>query len=260
MDYMLRTENISIKKGSVMSFFNQFALNNDGESDQQDADGAGAAAAAILDEPTRDHWTPDELPSAKRARDELGEPEERKFCFGCIYELSTNTTQIPNQAFKELVLLGTTCIGQMSIEALSHEMARIYERFRSEINARRRHEDGTPLPPWSAASIAEHLVNHNVDPEVQTWVQLVRIQEMQTLCCKTIVEINDRTGQPRLNRDALCNYERLVKLWHHVASKPLDKQFAYRKGARMDVAQINQPIVTKRQKCIVDYYSSGATH
>lgn len=240
----------------MASFFDQFALDqaddDDGQSQQQQ-DNIGEA----LDAPVRDNWTPDELPSAKRAREELGEPEERKVCFGCIYELSTSSVQISSQAFKELVLLASTCLGQMSLEALCSEMARVYERFRSEINSRRRHEDQVPLPPWSAASIAEHLIYHNVDPEVQTWVQLIRIQEMQTLCCKTIVEVNDRTGQPRLNRDALCNYERLVKLWHHVASKPLDKQFGYRKGGRIDAQQINQPFVTKRQKYIVDYYSNG---
>lgn len=233
-----------------MSFFDQFAaLDNNSEVVQHDA-----AAPATL-EVERDHWSPDELPSNKRLREELGEPEQRKYCFGCIYELSASAAQIPSKAFKELVMLGTKCIGQMTIEALSQEMARVYEEFRRDINSRRRHEDDVPLPPWSAASIAEHLTEHNVDPEVQTWVTLMRNKEMQNVCLKTMVEVNDRTGQPRLNRDALCNYERLVKLWYHVASKPLDKQFGYRKGARLDVESVNEPIVTKRQKYIVDYYA-----
>ena len=40
------------------------------------------------------------------------------------------------------------------------------------------HEDDRPLPEWKAASIIEHLTKHNTDPEVQTWVRLIEIQEM----------------------------------------------------------------------------------
>jgi hypothetical protein len=231
------------------SFFDQFALSHSSGVRGEDSEHQEHPPAE------RERWIPEELPSKKRVREELGEPDERKSCFGCVYELSADATQLPSQGFKELVLLASKCIGQMSFEALGSEMARIYEKFRRDINRRNRHEDEAPLPPWTASSIIEHLKYHNVDPEVQTLVRLIETQEMIGICCKGIVEVNEKTKQQRINKDALINYERLVKLWYHIASKPLDKQFGYRKNARVDLESVNQPFITKNRKTIVDYYT-----
>jgi hypothetical protein len=236
-----------------MSFFQQF-VDRDSEDQQRDDD-ASVPIAASPGEDHREKWVLNELPSRVVTRTELGVAGHRKHCFGCVYEFSTDAVTIPNQAFRELVLMASKCIGQMSLEALCTEMARIYKKFQQDVNSKHRHEDDVPLPDWDAATIAEHLKYHNIDPEVQTWIRLIEIQEMINIECESIIEINDKTGKRRNNKDALMNYERLIKLWYHVTSRPLDKQFAYRKGTRMDLDTINQPFVTKHQKTIVDYYA-----
>ncbi len=202
-------------------------------------------------------WTLEELSSRKRVREELGEPQPRKECFGCVYDLSTESVSICNESFKELCLVASKCIGQMSLEALGMELGRLYEDFRQEMNAKAQHEDRVPLPAWKPSSIVEHLKYHNVDPEIQTWVRLIEIQEMISIAMDSIVEIHPTTFVRRINKDSAATYERLVKLWYHVASRPLDKQFGYRKKGRLDIESVNQPFITKNQKSIVDYYVSA---
>jgi hypothetical protein len=202
----------------------------------------------------KEKWAVDELTSRKRLREELGEPEPRKFCFGCVYDMSRDGASMDNESFREMCILAAQCIGQMSMEALGKELELRYNEFREETNKRGMYDGQAPLPEWKAASIVEHLRYHNVDPEIQTWVHLIDIQEMKHITQDSIVEVNEQTGKKRLNKDGLRNYDTLVKLWYHVAKQPLEKQFGYRKGGRMDIDVVNQPFITKNQKSIVDYY------
>ena len=94
------------------SFFQQFIANNN-DHHHHDDDGP----QLIEDEP-EEVWEKTDLPSRKRARDVLGEPACRSKCFGCVYELSTEAVQIPSQTFKELILLASKCVCQMSLESL----------------------------------------------------------------------------------------------------------------------------------------------
>lgn len=231
-----------------MSFLNSLrppASYQSGESEEQ-----------VEAESIRDHWKCETLESRKRVREELGDPQPRKYCFGCVYELSTEGVQISSADFKELCLVAAKCVGQMSLEAYGKELERLYKGFREKTNRKERHEHRVPLPEWKASSIVEHLCHHNVDPEIQTWIRLIEIQEMILVCMDSIVETNV-AGQKRINKDSAATYEKLVKLWYHVASRPLDKQFGYRKNARMDIESVNQPFITTNQKSIIDYYTSS---
>lgn len=205
----------------------------------------------------KEKWNADELTSRKRLREELGEPQARKYCFGCVYDMSRDGVAFDNARFREMCNVAAQCIGQMSLEALGLELELLYNQFREETNKKQQYEGKTPLPEWKAASIVEHLRYHNVDPEIQTWVHLVDIQEMKNITHDSIVEVSEQTGKKRLNKDGLRNYDTLVKLWYHVAKQPLDKQFAFRKGGRMDVEASNQPFITTNQKSIVEYYVSA---
>lgn len=199
-------------------------------------------------------WELEELTSRKREREELGTPQPRNECFGCVYDMSTDGVTICHESFKELCVVASQCIGQMSMEALGKELGRLYEDFRQDMNNRSQHEDRVPLPPWKPSSIVEHLKYHNVDPEIQKWVRLIEIQEMINLTMETAIEINPITSKRRVNKDALRTYTELVKLWYHVAERPMEKQFGYRKKGRLDIEVANQPFITKNQKSIVDYY------
>lgn len=216
-----------------------------GSSSSSLADSAGSGGCT---------WELEELASRKREREELGAPQPRNECFGCVYDLSTDGVSICNESFKELCCVASQCIGQMSMEALGKELARLYEDFRRDMNARSQHEDRVPLPTWKASSIVEHLKYHNVDPEIQKWVRLVEIQEMINLTMESIMEIHPITEKRRVNKDSLRTYTDLVKLWYHVAERPMEKQYGYRKKGRLDIEVVNQPFITKHQKSIVDYY------
>lgn len=236
-------------------YFAQFADEGGGEAM---GGGGGDEGLVIEPEEEKEKWELASLPSHKRAREELGEPGQRQYCFGCVYELSTEGVPMCNENFRELVMVASKCIGQMSIESLGKEIERLYEKFRRETNKKKLHEDGAPLPEWKASSIVEHLIHHNVDPQVQIWVQLVHIQELIATEMESIVEVGSKSKKPRLRKEGVQNYERLVKLWHHVSARPLDKMFAYRKDGRIDTESINQPFITRNQKSIVDYYNNAA--
>jgi hypothetical protein len=235
-----------------MSFLarpNYFANSNSHQSEEQEHEDE--------QETEKEKWIPHELTSRKRLREELGEPQPRKVCFGCVYESCTESVRINNFDFKQLCLVASKCVGQMSLEAYGEEIAMYFAKFREDTNKNGLHEDGRPIPPWSASSIVEHLLYHNVDPEIQTWVRLIEIQEMIRTCSECIFEYNDKLKKMRVNKEASLTYERLVKLWYHVTSRPLDKQFGYRKSSKIDMDSINQPFITKNQKSIVDYYKEA---
>jgi hypothetical protein len=227
------------------------------EEDLHNGGGGGDEDETIAPQLQREKWNHEELTSRKRLREELGEPEARKYCFGCVYDLSQEAVPLCNESFRELCMVASKCIGQMSMEALGRELERLYNDFREETNRKARYDGQSPLPEWKAASIVEHLKEHNVDPEIQTWVRLVEIQELINKCHETILEVNEHTGKSRVSKDGARTYKDLVQLWYFVAKQPLDKQFGYRKGGRMDVESVNQPFITKNQKSIVDYYVSA---
>lgn len=204
----------------------------------------------------KDAWKPaGSLPSRKRERETFEQPpRDRGNCFGCVYDLSMNSKNITRTDFKELCMVAAKCTAQMSITVLGNELARLYKRMQEDVNSKNQFDGRNPLPDWDAPDIIDHLRHHNVDPEIQTWVRLVEIQEMITLCIDNMMEENEVTGQIRVNERELRKYDILIKQWYYVASRPLEKLFAYRKGARMDVASLTQPFVTATARPIVDEY------
>lgn len=145
----------------------------------------------------------------------------------------------------------------MSITVLGNELARLYKRLQEDVNSKNLHDGRDPLPDWEAADIIEHLRHHNVDPEIQTWVRLVEIQEMITLCIGNMMEENSVTGHRRVNMQELRKYDLLLHQWYFVSSKPLEKLFAYRKASRIDVQSMQQPFATSVGKSLIDNYISA---
>lgn len=207
----------------------------------------------------KDAWEPaGSLPSRKRERDafERG-PVDRGNCFGCVYDLSSNSKNISRTDFKEMCMVAAKCTAQMSITVLGNELARLYKKMQEDVNSRNQFDGRTPLPDWEAADIIEHLRHHNVDPEIQTWVRLVEIQEMITLCIENLMEYNRVNNNTRINRQELQKYSELVKMWYFVARQPLEKLFAFRKGARIDVQAMSQPFATTTGRSLIDEYQKA---
>lgn len=149
----------------------------------------------------KDAWQPaGTLPSRKRERDVFeAEPRDQGRCFGCVYDLTGNSKNIARTDFKELCMVASKCTAQMSITVLGNELARLYKRMQEDVNSKNQHDGRDPLPDWEAVDIIEHLRHHNVDPEIQTWVRLVEIQEMITLCIENMMEENTITHNRRVN-------------------------------------------------------------
>ncbi len=202
--------------------------------------------------PRTERWVQQTLAMEERIATELGPKGLRKDCFGCMY--SEKTAKMCSTEFEKMCFLGAKCVGQMSMEALGVIMARHYAAFRRDTNSRPMEEDDEPLPEWPAASIVDHLLHHNTDPEIQTWINLIRIQEMITIAIDSIVEFNETTGKKRIAEKGLKSYDTLVKLWYFTASRPLPKCFGYKKGKHIDVDANNQPFITRHGKALVDHY------
>ena len=70
----------------------------------------------------KEKWNADELTSRKRLREELGEPEARKYCFGCVYDMSRDGAAMDNERFRDMCTVAAQFIGQNSMEALGKEL------------------------------------------------------------------------------------------------------------------------------------------
>ena len=207
----------------------------------------------------KDAWQPaGTLPSRKRERDVFErDPCDQGKCFGCVYDLTGNSKNISRTDFKELCLVASKCTAQMSITVLGNELARLYKRMQEDVNSKNQYDGRDPLPDWDAADIIDHLRHHNVDPEIQTWVRLVEIQEMITLCIENMMEENTVTNHRRVNMQELRKYDMLLRQWYYVSSRPLEKLFAFRKASRLDVQSMSQPFATSVGKSLIDNYISA---
>ena len=133
-------------------------------------------------------------------------------------------------------------------QGVSHREAG--EEVRQEANKRlSKGED--PIPEWSPASIFDHWLNHNTDPEIQTWIQLWRLQNIMTqLYEKGLFVLTDgRLSLDIKETKALCD---LTTAWQKAASRDCKKLAFYSHGAHIDTG--SRPIINTRTKNIYNLF------
>ena len=207
---------------------------------------------------TKERWAHDALPSRKREREALGDPEPQDRCFGCIYDWNSKKAAMRNEHLAEMRAIARKGIAKGCPISVAHEMARHHEKLRREINATRGDRD--PIPPWTPASILHHLRYHNVDPELQKALFLYQTQEAISQTVDSLIEVSDKTGERRPNEKQVSVYERLIKLWFFVSRQDAKKLSFYNPGEHIDNNVASQSIVTSEHKDILRFYKKHKQH
>ena len=189
-------------------------------------------------------------------KQELGEPDNRSVCFGCVYIGEREQTAIPYKDVMDLIEMGRAAVGRCHPVTLAKDMAERYARIRQKCN-RNLLPGETPLPEWKPATILDHIRNHNQDPETQMWVSLCEIQELKQAALEGAVEVHPATKRKRVNDKQIAAYERLTKLQYFVQSKDPQKMWGYSGGSHIDPKSISQGMMAMSGKNIVALWENA---
>lgn len=190
------------------------ALSDEGEEEEEEEQ----------EESGEEYGAPPDIEALRR---ELGEPVERSECFGCRYAGENDQAAIPYERLREVIQVITQGIGRTCPIALAKEAAAMYEDVRRDL-------DGT-IPEWDAASIHEHFYNHNVDPQIQQWIQLdrlrtlMRIQEEESL-----VVVDRKTKKRRIDKEQAAIYNANQKMYWAIAGKDPRKMAFFNESLHLD--------------------------
>lgn len=133
--------------------------------------------------------------------------------------------------YEDLQRLNTTIrdhMGQISTVALAAELAVMYADIRATHNMHRM-TDEEPLPPWTAATIADHLLNHNTDPVVQTWVQLDALQATERVIAQHSLLRRDPQGSLSVDPKQFDIWQKCIKLQTSLRARDPSKMMFYAK-------------------------------
>lgn len=191
--------------------------------------------------------------SIKQEKKELGSPESRSSCFGCVMIGERDKTAIPFEEFNQIIEMQRKSVAKVDMITLAIAMARKYKKLRNRINGNLL-EGEMPLPPWKASTILEHIRFHNQDPELQQVIVLSEIQEARKVAFHALMEKNKRTGKKRVNKDQAAVYERMVKLQFFVQSKDATKMAFYSSGAFVEPKTLNEGAFASQGKKLVSFW------
>jgi len=195
------------------------------------------------------------LDTRQEELNELGTPDNRSGCFGCVYIGERDSAAIPYEDVMILIDMIRKSIARTDPINLSIHIARKYEQLRCEINSSLMPGE-VPLPEWNAATILDHIRNHNTDPEIQTWVRLAELQELAQIALHASVERDPETGQKRINEKQCKMYMELVKAMESLAKSDPSKKVFFSGGAHIDMKVGAQGMIAISGKNIVDYWKS----
>ena len=153
------------------------------------------------------------LLSRQQEFNELGAPTPQSGCYGCrqMGEAVSTTAAVP---YEEIVALFNTireCITKTAPIELAIYVATRYEAIRTEINNDLM--DGEdPLPPWSAATVLEHIRNHNINSKLQGCNRMFELQQLTQVALNASVVMNVDTKEVKIDPVQGKMYMEYVKL------------------------------------------------
>jgi len=183
---------------------------------------------------------------------ELGKPDVRKGCFGCVYVGERDPTAIQYENIAALVDMITKTIARTDPINLSIHVAKRYKKMQTDINNNLLPGE-EPLPEWSAASVLDHIRNHNTDPQIQTWLRMCEIQELMQVALEASVEIDKETGDKRVVSSQVKIYLDLLKVYESLSKSDPSKKLFYKPNAHIDMNANSQGLLAVSGKNIFKY-------
>ncbi len=161
--------------------------------------------------PEPEHWTAQPLKTRRDELTRLGPVPDRMNCFGCVNLDDDVKGVIQSDEIIKLKEMARSSFGRTDLISLVRAMESYYAKFIMEPVNEALKPGETPLGPWTAAQILDHIRNHNQDPFIQQIVVGAEIQEMRAQSAECCFEMSDK-GKMRVNPQAIAAYERLTKL------------------------------------------------
>lgn len=200
-------------------------------------------------------YEPCGLDSRQKEENELGIPDRQGNCFGCVYIGEQDAAAIPYEDIIVLINYIRKSIARTDPINLSQHVAEQYAALRAEINSSLMPGE-KPLPPWSAATILDHIRNHNTDPEIQTWVRLSEIQELMQVALYSSVEQDVETGTKQVNEKQCKIYMDLCKMAEQIQKSDPTKKNFYKPGAHIDMKSASQGFIAISGKNLTDMWNN----
>ena len=196
------------------------------------------------------------LATREQEQRELGEPDPRSTCFGCIYMGERDTGAMNQEDLVELMDMVVKSIGQTDEVTLVKEVARRYRGIRDKTN-RSLLPGERPLPDWSPSTILDHFRWHHCDPEFHLWLGLKDVREAKAVALEAMVVCNTPTKRRRIDKDQVRAYTDLVKLEWQLAKIDPSKCTFYSAGKRLDVEGISKGPMALSFKPMAKMFKKG---
>jgi hypothetical protein len=208
--------------------------------------------------PDPEYYKPRLLPSRKRERALLGKASDRANgeCFLCAYVGERDTT-LPSDDVTKMVEMIRQNLGRMLIAELAVMVADYYATFRQRINSTLARGE-RPLPNMTAATVAEHIRQHQSDPQAKQAVMLEELQEMRQELLKICLEKHNKHGTKRANNVNVSALDKIVKLELLVQSKDPSKMAFYSAGALVNPTAAAQGPAAVSSKTLFSYWTAAA--
>jgi len=192
------------------------------------------------------------LETRQKEKLNLGLPESRANCFGCVYVGEREAGAIPYEEIMALIDMIRDSIARTDPATLAAHVAKRYAAFRKEINSNLLPEE-QPLPKWSAATILDHIRFHNTDPEIQTWIRLSELQELLQVALFASVELDPVTGDKQVNEKQAKIAMDIIKTIESVQKSDATKKMFYSGGAHINIKNAAQGPIATSGKNIVNF-------
>lgn len=196
------------------------------------------------------------LQSRHHEKQELGSPDNRSGCFGCVYIGERDAAAVQYEDMMVLIEMIRKSIARTDPVNLSIHIARKYKFLQDEINGSLLlNED--PLPDWTAATILDHIRNHNTDPEIQTWMRMCELQELGQVALAASVEEDVETGEKRVVEKQAKMFLDILKASETLYKSDLTKKQFSSHGAHMDTGIASQGLMSISGKNVVNYWAKS---
>jgi hypothetical protein len=184
---------------------------------------------------------------------ELGPPRvPRSSCFGCVY---IGEVEAGESSSEELIVLFKyirKCISKMDPISLAVDVANRYLVIQKDVNSHLTYNQ-QPLPDWDAASILEHFRYHTADPEMQTWLRIVELQEMGKIALRASVIRNTDNDEMQLDEKQCKLYMEITKSIESLYKSDPSKKLYYSGGNQFDTKAASEGPIAYSGKSIVSY-------
>lgn len=195
------------------------------------------------------------LPSRQAEFNELGPPDTRAICFGCWYNGEREAGATSSQDIEALMNIIRKTISKSDPVNLAIYLAERFEKIRDDVNNALMPGE-KPLPEWTAATILDHLRNHNTDPELQTWHRITELQELAQIALNATVVTDPETGAVQLDDKQGKLYLDLMKQAETLYRSDPAKKLYYSGGNHIDMQAASEGPIAYSGKNLIDYWNN----